>query len=151
MLGVWDYWIDGEKYLYSQAAGMNVGVPTTVDRLIARAHSLKQTHDKKSKLPFLDFELFLSHIPPREVIIKDYFFNNGVDRNNRRNLSIELSDFGSQKYNIPFSKVVINRELIADYAKANSLSGRFEREIANHFSISLPAYSYVDVAVSHFG
>ena len=129
-------WIPQEKWYFSEAAGRDIGVPATVDRLISRAASLKETHDKKSSLSFLDFELFVNPIVPRETLIRAYFFNgennnvSGYDAPLRRtrNFVTELENFGSQKYGISPVQVFVDSKLIREYVKANSLSESFQME-----------------------
>ena len=134
--GPWpiDVWIRDEKYLFSKRVGYDVGVPATVDQLIARAGNLRNYGSVSDDSPCkeMDKHLFTDAmrgtIAPREAWISSYFFRSPLcyDEDGLNPLIGELKRFEARKRQIPVSDVSLNGQIVRDYSFANGLSEIFQ-------------------------
>ncbi|MDD5192958.1 MAG: hypothetical protein PHF67_00050 [Candidatus Nanoarchaeia archaeon] len=132
-------WIRDEKHLHSQQLGYDVGVPATVDYLIARAYSLRErgsvpeNSNSKSMDSYLFNDARREHgIADRETWITTYFFGalfaeDSKDDDGENPFEGELRRFESQRHGTSVDEVVINAQIVQDYAKVHDLGEVFQR------------------------
>ncbi len=131
-------WIRDEKFYLSRSKGYDVGVPYTVDALIARTDQLKRNGvDPTSKSRDMDIFLFndaiADNLAPREEWVCTYLFDEPlrflddtpIDEHGKTRLQGELRRFGAQKYHTSTENVVLNEELVTNYTNSNRLGDDF--------------------------
>lgn len=130
-------WIRDEKFLQSQRLGYDVGVPATVDNLIARAYSLRELGfvPDDSQSPRMDKNLLTDAkrdgIASRESWISTYFFgsvwNEIDDSQGASPLEGELKRFAAKRHGIRVEQVVLNPQTVIDYTTAHKLGKSFQQ------------------------
>lgn len=129
-------WIRNEKFLHSQRLGYDVGVPATVDSLIARAYSLRELGFVQDDSPSMQMDKMLltdakrDGIASRETWIATYFFSAVCseirDSQGASPLEGELKRFEGMMYGMPAEQIVLTPRTVRDYAEAHKLPKNFQ-------------------------
>jgi hypothetical protein len=129
-------WISNEKFLHSHRLGYDVGVPATVDNLIARAYSLRELGFVPSDSPSKQMDDILltdakrDGIASRETWISTYFFNSVIneftDSQGANPLEGELKRFAARKHGMPVEQVVLTTQIVREYAEVHKLPKNFQ-------------------------